>query len=613
MDIYITWHYTSYGIAYLKHILSWFYKNNTLQPPLKPVEQLEQEDLNDVFDGAKKGKKFGKIIYLTAKQDTFDRVSSRRFDYKDNYEKDEIFKEKGLIELYEKLRNNPDLCYKLDKEIKYASEKYPTKTDDFIKCLWRDIQHYDISTQIKWLKEKSNFSAIYENDEFQEFPLDVNDLRDVKSIVNALEGFVKENLSKDDNCIVNISLGSAETEVAWFILADNGILPHNTKFIQTYDDKSIPGKRFKPFCIRQVPVKLIDDARHSFEFYKGTKSKKRELTTILFNKYLESGFPVLLLGERGTGKSHLLATTMKDKQKEPSEANCASFTDDNVAQSELFGYIKGAFTGATKKKDGLIKSAENGVLFLDEIHHLSKYMQAKLMNAFQTDPENNFHIRPVGSAKGITVKNVKLVFATNHTIEQLKNDLLPDFYDRIVQYVVEIPPLRETKEDLKEDIQKVYEYLYPTKEGTTKPKEEEMMKPENDDKLLKWVRNLELKGNYRDLQNIVRYYKIFNEFDKKTQKEICKQHGISCNSCNAYNYAKKCFEKYHLASDGKEKIIVDIDLSDSKNIKNAVLSQFANWAIEKFGSRKNAAKELDITEKTLYNWKNGNNNAHKTS
>jgi transcriptional regulator with PAS, ATPase and Fis domain len=451
------------------------------------------------------------------------------------------------------------------------------------------------------LKEKSNFSTIYESDEFQEFQLDVNDLRDVQSIVNALKDFVKENLSTDDNCIVNISLGSAETEVAWFILADNGILPHNTKFIQTYDDKSTPSKRFKQFCIKQVPVKLINDVRKSFEFYKGTKSKKRELATKLFDKYLESGFPVLLLGERGTGKSHLVANSKKDNKGEIVEANCASFTDNTIAESELFGYAKGTFTGGEKNgKVGLIQSAENGVLFLDEIHHLSKYMQAKLMKAFQTDTENNFHIRPVGSAKELPVKNVKLVFATNHTIEQLKNDLLPDFYDRIVQYVVEIPPLRETKEDLKKDIENVWKYLYPNEEDSiTIPKE-----------LLKWVMSLELRGNYRDLQNIVRYYKIFNEFDEKTKKEICNQYNIKCS---ALDYAKECFEKYHLVSDGKEKITVDIDLSDSKNIKNSVLSQFANWAIEKFGSRKNAAKELDITEKTLYNWKNGNNNAHKTS
>jgi len=591
MNYYITWHYTTHGIAYLKHILSWFYKNNTLQPPKKLVENIEQEELNDVFDVVKKGKKFDKIFYLTAKQEVFDRISSRRYSYKDNYKKDEILKEKGLIELYNELRGDSDLCYNLDKEIVYVRDKYPTKLDDFKKYLWREIQHYDISTQIKWLKGMSNFSTIYRGNEFQEFQLGVNDLRDIQGIVNALKDFVKENTCPDDNCIVNISLGSAETEVAWFILADNGILPHNTKFIQTYDDKSIPGKRFKPFCIKQVPVKLIDDVRDSFEFYKGTKSKKRELVTKLFNKYLASGFPVLLLGERGTGKSHLVATSKKDNKREPVEANCASFTDNTIAESELFGYEKGAFTGGEKNgKKGLIRSAENGVLFLDEIHHLSKYMQAKLMKAFQTDPENKFHIRPVGSADELPVKNVKLVFATNHTIEQLKNDLLPDFYDRIVQYVVEIPPLRETKEDLKKDIESVWKYLYPNEESLIDPSKE----------LLKWVKSLELRGNYRDLQNIVRYYKIFNEFDEKTKNGICNQYGINCS---ALDYTKKCFEKYHLTSDGKEKFIADIDLSDSKNIKNSVLSQFANWAIEMFGSRKNAAKELGISEKTLYNWK----------
>ena len=245
--------------------------------------------------------------------------------------------------------------------------------------------------------------------------------------------------------------------------------------------------------------------------------------------------------------------------------------------------------------DGLIKHAEDGVLFLDEIHHLSKVMQAKLMKAFQTDSENNFRIRPVGAKKEIVVKNVKLVFATNHTIEQLKDDLLPDFYDRIVQYVVEIPPLRDTREDLKNDCKAVFNYLYPL----SKDKGSEKFSRELPEELLKWIKKLELKGNYRDLQNIIRYYHIFEDFDEDLRKEVCGELKIKCN---AIDFVKYNYKKYHLASPSKEKFVAKVDLEKPSNIKNNILSQLRDWLIDKYGSNVEAAKALGITPKTLYNW-----------
>lgn len=597
MNIYITWHYTTHGIAYLKHIISWFYKENTLQPPSVPAEKLEQDELNNVFDVVKKGRKFDKVFYLTAEQDVFSRISSRSYSYKNNYKEDDVIKENDLVNVFDGIRNNKDLCYNLDKEIQWVKENYKDKLPEFEKFLWRDIQHYDIATQIKWLKENTNFSKVYCNDEFKEVKLGVKDLRDIEDIVNKVKDFVTENISPEDNCVINISLGSAETEVAWFILADNDILPANTSFIQTYDNKRIEGKRFKPFAIKQVPIKLINDVRTSFDLFEETKSHKRELVNKLFNKYLYSGFPVLLLGERGIGKSYLVSKSWEGKKEKLVEANCASFTDNDIAESELFGYVEGAYTGALKLgSDGLIKNAEDGVLFLDEVHYLSKLMQAKLMKAFQTDAENNFRIRPVGAKKEIVVKNVKLVFATNHNIEQLKEDLLPDFYDRIVQYVVEIPPLRETREDLKNDCKAVLNYLYPP----SKDKGSEKFSRELPDELLKWIKKLELKGNYRDLQNIIRYYHIFEDFDEDVQKEVCSK--LEIKKCNAIDFAKKNYETYHMVSPSKEKFVAKVDLEDPSNIKNNILSQLRDWLIDKYGSNVEAAKALGITPKTLYNW-----------
>lgn len=595
-NLFITWHYTSHGIAFMKHILSWFYKNNTVFPPAKTVCGLSQEELNDVFDTVANVKKFDKILYLTAPQTSFDKVSSRFYNYKHNFKDDEVFVEKGLVDIYEELHTKrPDIGYVLSEELKWMETNHPEMLDTFKKYLWRDIQHYDIKTQIDWLKNDTNFKNVYAGD-FQEVELDIDNLRDVESVFNQMRQFVETYIKKDDNCVIDISLSGSETQVAWFILADNNILPPNTSFIQTYDNKQIEGKRFKPFDIMRVPTKLIEKIRFSESFYEHTKSHKRQLVNKMFNTYLQSGFPVLLLGERGIGKSHLVRHFVdKDnhyKKKKPIEANCASFTNNSIAESELFGYVKGAFTDAKKEKKGLIEEAENGVLFLDEIHHLSEMMQTKLMKAFQTDTDNNFTIRQVGGIKEIKVRNVKLVFATNKTINELQDILLPDFYDRIVQYVVEIPPLRETREDLEKDFVSCFDYLYPNEKGNA-PK---------DKTLMKWIKTLELKGNYRDLQNIIRYYCIFDKFDTHSRKEICSEMKIPVS---AFEYAKKCYEMYHSNPPSMDKIEVKIDDNDAQNIEKEFHQRLTDWAIKKFGSRKEAAIQLNVSEKTLNNWSRG--------
>ena len=271
-------------------------------------------------------------------------------------------------------------------------------------------------------------------------------------------------------------------------------------------------------------------------------------------------------------------------------ANCASFTDSKIAESELFGYKKDAFTGANGNKIGLIQEAEQGVLFLDEFHHLDKLTQAKLMMAFQTDKRNNFKIRRVGDNEETVVQNVKLMFATNRTIEELHEILLPDFYDRVVQYVVEIPPVRETLEDFIDDWKDIFERLYPNQK----------IEAPMDNKLFKWIKTLPLAGNFRDLENIAKDYKIFGDFDSDTQKEICNNLQIPIEP---FEYAKKCYEMYHSESTSSEKIEIKIKDSAAHAIEKDFHRQLTDWAIKKFGSRKEAAKQLGVSEKTLNNWK----------
>lgn len=593
-NIYITWHYTTHGVAYLKHILSRFYQFEKLQSEKLNLSRLEQEELNSIFDSPKQnGFVFDEIIYLTAPQTAFDKLSSRRVSYKKTILDDELVISQGLKGLFEDILSNDKICYDLEAEFSYVKKKYPKKFKQFEQAVWRNIQHYPIEMQIKWLTEYSNFKKVYAG-KLNVIELNVNDLRDEKQISDEVSKWSRQYFSKQKNFqpVINVSLGSNETQVVWHILSEAGQLPDNTRFIKTYDDKSDKlEKRFKQFSIQEIPTNLISTIGAEFKIYSETKSPSRELVNKKMETFLKSGFSILLIGERGIGKSKIASEAKQsfDHKNPFVEANCASFDEDSKAEAELFGFEKGAFTGANATKKGLLEEADGGVLFLDEIHHLSKLVQAKLMKALQTDKNNKMSIRRMGSNKEIKVE-CRLIFATNKSVTELRNELLPDFYDRIVQHVVNIPPIRETVEDRLTDWENVWKGL---KFKGDAPKEIE---------LVKWLKHLPLYGNYRDLQKIAMYYNAFNQFEEGTKKML--------NETNAFQYAKNEFEKYHspVVQLGKEKFNFNIKQTTKEMIAD-YLFELQDWAVSKFGGRKSAIKHFNskgdtVTEKTFNDWKN---------
>jgi transcriptional regulator with AAA-type ATPase domain len=286
--------------------------------------------------------------------------------------------------------------------------------------------------------------------------------------------------------------------------------------------------------------------------------------------YLGTGFSILLLGERGTGKS-LIAKKISEKlEKKMESANCASFADDNSAEAALFGY---------KGINGLFQNANGGILFLDEIHHLSKAVQAKLMLALNTNQDNKMYVRKLRGLKEYPVE-FRLMLATNKTIDELREILLPEFYDRVVQHVIELPPLRD-KDNLEkieqhwEDIWKQLKFKEPA------PKE----KP-----LIDWLKKQELRGNYRDLQKIAIYYHTYNLFDEKNKP-----------AKSALDYAKNEFQKYGAKAPEQK---IECFSFKAKEIEMKFYFELQKWAIGKYGSKKKAAEELGVEERTLTNWKN---------
>ena len=156
---------------------------------------------------------------------------------------------------------------------------------------------------------------------------------------------------------------------------------------------------------------------------------------------------VLITGESGTGKE-LIARAIHQKSNRHDKPfvviNCSSIPE-SLIESEIFGYKKGAFTGATHDKKGLFEAANSGTVFLDEIGELSQPMQVKLLRVLQ---ERAF--KPVGTSEDVSV-DIRIVSATNKKLEEevINGNFREDLFYRINVVEIKVPPLRERKSDIR--------------------------------------------------------------------------------------------------------------------------------------------------------------------
>ena len=176
------------------------------------------------------------------------------------------------------------------------------------------------------------------------------------------------------------------------------------------------------------------------------RSQEMEKLYRILSKVAVSTHPVLILGESGTGKE-LVARTIHaygpNAQKPFLPVDCGSLVP-TLIESELFGYVKGAFTGANRSKDGLLVSAEGGTVFLDEIGELSLDLQAKLLRALQEK-----EVRPVGATHRIPIK-ARIVAATNRDLATMVDHgtFRKDLFYRLNVVNLRLPSLRDRREDI---------------------------------------------------------------------------------------------------------------------------------------------------------------------
>jgi len=267
-----------------------------------------------------------------------------------------------------------------------------------------------------------------------------------------------------------------------------------------------------------------------YEVIANSTQMQRILSTALYISRVDS--TVLLTGESGVGKG-VLARFIHDNgpraEKPFIKVDCSSIPE-NLLESELFGYEKGAFTGASQSgKIGLLEMAEGGTVFLDEIGEMPMSMQPKIMRAIQ-----DLEIQPVGS-KTIKKLDVRFIAATNIDLREAieKKEFREDLYYRLNVIPIEVPPLRERKEDIpaliNQMINRINAMYYFRKKLSSEAMSQLIQYP--------WP------GNVRQLENTVERILVSTESDlvqvKDLPSEIVRWKPDSENSIDIYNTSYK--------------------------------------------------------------------------
>jgi DNA-binding NtrC family response regulator len=279
-----------------------------------------------------------------------------------------------------------------------------------------------------------------------------------------------------------------------------------------------------------------------------------------------SDVPVLLTGQSGVGKE-LLAEAIHQNSPRKSAAflpvNCAGISE-TLLESELFGHVKGAFTGATSERKGLFAAADGGTLFLDEIGDMPLNMQAKLLRILEDQT-----VVPVGSNTGFKV-DVRIISATNHNLAEAveAKRFRQDLYYRIRGISVEIPPLRERREDIP-----LLLNHFIAEFSRTENKSVQGFTPA----AMRILKNWDWPGNVRELRNCVKAMVVLSE------KEMLDVSDLP-------------FEMHQAQSNAGE---------DLSGLAGVSLDELEKTAIKRTlemvnGNRETASKMLGIGERTLY-------------
>lgn len=311
-------------------------------------------------------------------------------------------------------------------------------------------------------------------------PVQIQDPWDFEEVYTCLLDIAKNYTfnNEQENYYLNITTGTHVMQICWFLLAESRFYP--ARLLQSSpparpsaspENLAAEPIANPPLCpsgqinIIDLNLNRYDQILTRFQQYatqatellkSGIATKNRhynQLISEIEQVASRSHAPILLCGPTGAGKSFLARQIYRLKLNQHQitgqfvEINCATLSSDN-AMSTLFGHIKGAYTGASLSRNGLLRQADNGVLFLDEIGELGLDEQAILLKAIE---EKQFY--PLGADKLVS-SNFQLIAGTNKDLKQaiIRGTFREDLYARINLWSYQLPGLAERKEDIEPNI-----------------------------------------------------------------------------------------------------------------------------------------------------------------
>ncbi|MDI6744496.1 MAG: sigma-54 dependent transcriptional regulator [Thermodesulfovibrionales bacterium] len=334
------------------------------------------------------------------------------------------------------------------------------------------------------------------------FDMVITDLNMPK--VNGFEILKKVRETSPDTLVIMITaFGTTESAIEAMQL---GAYDYIHKPFKIDEIRLVVKKALEKRRLREEVSILREKIKTTYEFGNifWKNPKMQELLNII-PRIAQSNSNVIITGESGTGKE-LVATAVHNlstrKGKKFVDINCAAFPE-GLLESELFGHMKGAFTGAAYNKQGLFEIADGGSVFLDEICEMSINLQAKLLRVLE-----NSTFRRVGGTGDIKV-DVRIISATNQDIKEeiSAGRFREDLYYRLNVVPLHIPPLRERKEDipmLVEHFLKKFSFA----ERTVSPR------------VMKLFMEYPWKGNVRELENVIERIALLTDKDEITIEDV---------------------------------------------------------------------------------------------
>ncbi|HMO16881.1 MAG TPA: sigma-54 dependent transcriptional regulator [Oligoflexia bacterium] len=333
----------------------------------------------------------------------------------------------------------------------------------------------------------------------------------------------------------------------------------------------------------------------------GESKAIKELFSLIM-KVAPTDSPVLISGASGTGKELVAKAIHFNSSRSGSPfvaKNCAAFSEQ-LLESQLFGHIKGAFTGAIKDQKGLFEAADGGTLFLDELGEMPLHLQAKLLRALQEGM-----IMPVGTTEERSV-NVRVLAATNKDLGEMVNSgtFREDLYYRINVIHINIPPLRERREDIPLLIHNFLEKAYERRGISKKSISDSVM-----DCFMKY----DWRGNIRELQNEIERLLILSGDDQEINLEMISPHIVKASrneqiECGFKNEGS-CSEAHSFSDSLGERDFSPYSVVINKGSDSQGLMKEAIQALERQlisdtlsrhnGNKSSASKELGISRSSL--------------